>query len=219
MRGVLTQLAGVRRAVVFYACLLLAGWLLGSAMLELAIPERRPMSDPAMRRLMIGTLALFVLASAIPFVPGAEIGLALLLVFGAPAAPLVYLGMVGALSLAYGVARLVPTLRVYAALRWLGLDRAARLLRDLDATPPDERAALLAARVPARLAGPAIRNRYLLLGLAFNIPGNSVVGGGGGLAFMAALSGLYGAGAYLCVVLLAVAPVPLAFALAGIVWP
>jgi len=47
--------------------------------------------------------------------------------------------------------------------------------------------------------------------LTLNIPGNSLVGGGGGIAFIAGLSGLFSYPAYLATILIAVAPVPAFF--------
>ena len=58
-----------------------------------------------------------------------------------------------------------------------------------------------------------MRNRYVVLALLFNMPGNSVLGGGGGIAFIAGLSGRYRFWAYLLSVLIAVAPFPLLFLL------
>ncbi|NNL35816.1 MAG: hypothetical protein HKP35_08360 [Silicimonas sp.] len=57
-----------------------------------------------------------------------------------------------------------------------------------------------------------MRNRYLALAIAINVPGNSLVGGGGGLAFVAGASGLFSFPAFLLTIMLAVAPVPLFFA-------
>lgn len=54
-----------------------------------------------------------------------------------------------------------------------------------------------------------LRHRYLALAVALNLPGNTLLGGGGGIALMAGLSGLYPMPAYLTTVAIAVAPVPL----------
>ena len=50
----------------------------------------------------------YVVASATPFVPGAENGLALIVVFGSRIVLLVYICMVLALVLAYCIGRFVP---------------------------------------------------------------------------------------------------------------
>jgi hypothetical protein len=43
-----------------------------------------------------------------------------------------------------------------------------------------------------------------------NVPGNAVIGGGGGLAFAAGMSGVFSVPAFLLTVAIAVLPVPLA---------
>lgn len=215
MRTVLSRLWSVRRALAFYGALLLAGWLLGETLRDLAIPEMRPMNEPMIHRIVMGALLVYVLAAAIPFVPGAEIGFALLLLFGAQAAPLVYVGMVGALLLAFAAARFIPLAGLSSLLRWLGLRRWAAVLRDLAETPHEDRSRAVSAKLTGRVASVFLRNRYVLLALLLNAPGNSVLGGGGGLAFSAGVSGLYRFWPYLLCVLIAVAPVPLTVYMVG----
>lgn len=213
MRPFLRRVWAFRRAASLYALLLLGGWLLGDAIRDFVIPDMRPMNEPTVHRIVMAALILFVLTSAIPFVPGAEIGLGLLVVFGAKAAPMVYAGMVGALMLSYCIARLVPPDRLVRALRWLGFIRAADFLTDIDKSGSGERMNALVDRVPSTFGKRLLRNRYLLLAISINTPGNTLIGGGGGLAFMAGISGIYGFWPYLAIVLCSVAPVPLFFAL------
>jgi len=54
-----------------------------------------------------------------------------------------------------------------------------------------------------------LRHRYLALAVLFNLPGNMLIGGGGGIALIAGMSGLYRSTNYFITVTLAVAPVPL----------
>ena len=53
--------------------------------------------------------------------------------------------------------------------------------------------------------------RYLALALAINMPGNIVLGGGGGIAMMAGLSRMFDPLPFLLTVLIAVLPIPLIF--------
>ncbi len=216
MRPILTRIWAARRAVLFYACLLIGGWLIGEQLLNIAIPDVRPINEPMIHRIVTISLVLFVLAAAIPFVPGAEIGFALLIAFGAKAAPVVYGAMVCALIVSYSVARLVPQASLAKILRHLGLARASELVNEFANTNVEDRVNFVARWVPGSIGKNALKNRYLLLALAINIPGNSVLGGGGGLAFFAAMSGLYRFWPFTLTVMCAVAPVPLAYAL---IWP
>jgi hypothetical protein len=200
-----------RRAIAFYGLLLLGGWFLGDVLKNLTVPEMRPMNEPMIHRIVMTAFVAFIVLAAIPFVPGAEIGLALLLLFGGQIAPLVYLGMVGALLLSFVIARLIPAAVLARLLEWLGLTRAAGFVAKLDATAPVDRMQIFSTIVPSNLGRRLIDYRYLLLAVALNTPGNSLLGGGGGLAFIAGASRLYSFWLYLAVVICAVAPVPLFF--------
>ena len=154
-------------------------------------------------------LAVFVLAAATPFVPGAEIGFGLLMVFGAEAALDVYLAMLLALLLAYSSGRLVPP------------KSSARHMRPLNARWRLARTKWRNGRIrtPLRFAASALRflaaNKHLTLIAALNTPGNSVLGGGGGLAFLAGASRQFSFAGFIAVAAVAVLPVPLAFAILG----
>lgn len=159
--------------------------------------------------ILVAMLAAYALLIATPFVPGIEIGLALMFLHGDAVVPFVYLATVAGLALSFGIgARLgYATLhRLFADLR---LRRACRLLERIAPLTPDARLDLLAGRLPAWLGGLATRYRYVLLGVLINIPGNGLIGGGGGLALMAGFSRLYRWPATALTFLIAVAPVPL----------
>ena len=198
----------------FYGVLLLGGWFLGDTLKELTVPEMRPMNEPMIHRIVMAAFVAFIVLAAIPFVPGAEIGFALLLLFGGQVAPLVYVGMVGALVVSYSIARLVPSTFLARALDWLGLKKASKFMAELEATPQENRLEMLSGVIPSKVGQKLLRHRYVLLGVAINTPGNSLLGGGGGLAFIAGASRLFGFWTFLAVVICAVAPVPLFFLLA-----
>jgi len=174
------------------------------------------MNEPAIHKIVTTALLVYVLTAAIPFVPGAEIGFVLLIFFGGRAAPVVYIGMVGALLLSYSVARLVPTQVLSRILAGLGLARAGALVAELAACDADARWHLIEERVRTPLVRRVLHNRYLLLAVLLNLPGNSLIGGGGGLAFAAGLSRTIAFWPFVAVVLIAVLPVPLIFLL---MWP
>lgn len=214
MRPFLTRLWAKRKAIVFYGLLLFGGWFLGEALTELTVPEMRPMNEPMIHRIVMAAFVAFVVLAAIPFVPGAEIGFALLLLFGGKVAPLVYLGMVGALVVSYVIARLVPSSILGRSLGWLGLKKAANFISELDNSHPSERLSMLSRIMPSKIGQKLLRNRYALFAVALNTPGNSLLGGGGGLAFVAGASRLFSFWPFLAIVACAVLPVPLFFLLA-----
>ena len=211
MRAFLKRLWSFRLALAIYAILLAAGWGAGELLLGMTVPELRPMNEPMIHRMVMGALVLFVVMAAIPFVPGAEIGFALLLMFGGQASGIVYAGMVGALLLSFTVARFVPLSLLSQLTASLRLAGATRFFDLLASMPAEERSRFISDRLDGQFSSTLLKNRYLALAILLNVPGNSLLGGAGGLAFMAGISGLYRFWPYLLSVLIAVAPIPLIF--------
>lgn len=197
------------RLVVIYACLLVAGWFAGKWLLDLVTIDVATESPERVRAFIILATAAFIIASAIPFVPGLEIGLGLIVVFGAKMAVLVYASLVIALIAAFLVGRFMPAERVAAAFGYLGLGRARDLALRLAPLDSNGRLDLLTAQMPEKTAPLLLRYRYPALVVLFNLPGNSVIGGGGGIAFTAGLSGLYSFSGFVLWLALAAVPVPL----------
>lgn len=191
-----------------YFSLVAAGWFAGRALLDFWASDVLPGAARRPWTLLLTATVIYVLASAIPFVPGAEIGLGLLLMFGDRVAVLVYAAMVLALSLAYLVGRFVPTAWIARLFARLGQHRARDLVLDMAPLDPGQRAELLSARAPRRVVPFLLRHRYLALAVVLNLPGNSLLGGGGGIALAAGMSRLYSVPAFLTTVALAVAPIP-----------
>jgi hypothetical protein len=156
--------------------------------------------------LLFGALV-YVLVLALPFVPGVEFGLLLMVLFGPEGVIAAYVATIVGLSLAYLVAQTVPK-RI--ALRWmnrLGLSDAAN-------NPEDAIDAIVVGRSAAH--GPAARSgnfllshRHLALALCLNLPGNSVLGGGGGIAALCGLSRQFHWCRYVLTLIVATAPLPL----------
>lgn len=161
------------------------------------------------RTIMVGAVVYIVLL-AFPFVPGAEIGLALLATFGAAIAPLIYVCTVTSMMLAYVVGRFVPLEPLERLLRVLRLRKASAMVGRAAALSPEDRLEFLLEGNSKRSLGLALRYRYVALALAVNTPGNSVIGGGGGIMMMAGISGVFSPFVTTIVVLIAVSPVPIA---------
>lgn len=58
-----------------------------------------------------------------------------------------------------------------------------------------------------------LRHRYLIIGILFNVPGNALIGGGGGIGLIAGMSKLYPFPKYLLLICLAITPGPILFLL------
>lgn len=194
----------------FYLCLILGGRWLG-----LVIEDSLRVADLGQAGMpYIGAvgviLLLYIALTAIPFVPGTEIGLALLMVFGAQVAGIVYLSTFSALTLAFMLGRLVPERRLAAWLLRHGFDRIAGLVETFSQLDPAERDHYLTQNAPRRLVPWLTRHRAITLIVLINLPGNTLLGGGGGIALVTGLSKLMPVRQFLISVALAVAPVPAA---------
>lgn len=163
----------------------------------------------AMPGLLVAVLMIYALLIAIPFVPGVEIGIAVLAAGGADMAPLVWLATASGLTLAHIVGRAVPLSWLHRFLMDLRLIKAARLIESFEALSPQKRTAYIHGLLPKRYCGCIVRYRYATLAVLINLPGNSVIGGGGGIALMSGLSGVFRTPLTVLTLLLATSPVPL----------
>ncbi|MDX1483238.1 MAG: hypothetical protein R3229_02050 [Alphaproteobacteria bacterium] len=170
-------------------------------------------SEPTFHILIMTASAIYVALMAVPFMPGVEIGVTMILMFGTKICFLVYLCTVAALIPPYLIGRLIPLRYCVRASAFLGLGRVSQLLREIEPLDAEARLAFLLAKAPDRITPFLLRHRFLALAVVLNLPGNMVIGGGGGIAMLAGVSGLYPLPAYLLTVALAVAPVPVVIAL------
>lgn len=150
--------------------LLILGAIL--ALLALAPGETTTAWLPAPGDTRPGTLlaacVLYALVLALPFVPAMELGLLIMVVFGEWGAVGAWLATVFGLNLAYGLALAWPHTRT------LDRQRLPRPLRRLMQQPGRR----LSLSLPSAVT----------LALLLNLPGNTALGGGGGISM------LYGAG-------------------------
>lgn len=204
--------------LALYVALVAGGALIGRWLFDIFALDVRPSNESQVHAMIMASTAAYIATSVIPFVPGAEIGLGLMMMLGPSICFLVYLSTILALALAYLIGRLVPARATAAMFAFFGLKRAEELMLQMEPLDADERLKLLTARAPRRIVPILLRHRYLALALAFNLPGNTLLGGGGGIGLAAGMSGLYPVATYLIIVAIAVAPVPLIILLSGKLW-
>jgi len=211
----LTLLDLILRIGILIGLIVLGTW--GVHMIRDALDlQIRPDNEQQVHKaIMIGTVA-YVGLLAMPFVPGAEIGIALLAGFGAAIAPLIYVCTVASLMLAFTIGRFLPITALERLLRVLRLRRAADLVARAAPLSKDDRVAMLLEGQSKRILPLALRYRYVAMALALNMPGNSIIGGGGGIMIVAGLSGIFTPLATFVTVVIAVSPVPLAVIFLGL---
>lgn len=173
-------------------------------------------NTPLMIGLMCLVLLTYILLISIPFVPGIEIALSLMIIRGPDVVIWVYIATILGLLLSFLAGRYLPYTYLHNIFRDLRMKRACELLDTIQPLSHKERLDLLKNRIPAFLRPFLIEGRYALIGIILNVPGNALVGGGGGILLVAGLSRVFSTG-WICITLMiAVAPVPIAILVFGI---
>jgi len=167
--------------------------------------------------LLFASIAIYILLLAIPFFPGIEVGLMLMAMLGIKGIVLVYLATVLSLSLSFLFGRFLSPRYLARALAWFHLYRARDLVNSLEALDTEEqRLRFLLQSAPTRIVPFLLRYRYLIIGILFNLPGNALIGGGGGIGLIAGMSKLFPFPKYLLLICLAITPGPIIFLLRDI---
>ncbi|MGD1968508.1 MAG: hypothetical protein PVH74_16135 [Desulfobacterales bacterium] len=157
---------------------------------------------------LIGGGIFYVLLLSLPFVPGVELGVLLMCVFGKEGIVFVYLATIAGLCLAFWIGRLLPQKWVESRLQMLGISLACD-------NPSDEIDGMLDNLTSKRrwqqnrFQSFFSKYRYLAIAALFNMPGNYLIGGGGGISLVCGFSHHISWKWFLLTVVLAVSPVPL----------
>jgi hypothetical protein len=157
---------------------------------------------------LIGGGILYVLLLSLPFVPGVELGVLLMCVFGKEGIVFVYFATVAGLSLAFLLGRLLPKEWVKSRLQKMGFgqngdnpgDGIESMLVQLSRNHKKDR---------NRFRSFLSKYRYLAIAVLFNTPGNYLIGGGGGISLACGITHRISWKWFLLTVVLAVSPVPL----------
>ena len=160
-------------------------------------------------------IAVYVLWMAMPFVPGIELGLALMVMLGYKGVILVYGCTLLSLSLSFAIGRLIPLSAFSRFLGWLHLRKARDLVLQLAPMSSVAKLDFLLKTAPSRIAPFLLKHRFFMIAIILNLPGNALIGGGGGIGLIAGMSRLYPFPKYLLLVSLAITPLPLLFLAGG----
>jgi hypothetical protein len=157
---------------------------------------------------LIGGGIFYALLLSLPFVPGVELGVLLMCVFGKEGIIFVYFATIAGLSLAFLVGRLLPEKWVQSRLEKLGFSQTC----DSSPTEIDAMVDNLTRNrkfCQNRFVSFLLKYRYLAIAVLFNAPGNYLIGGGGGISLACGISRSISWKWFLLTVVLAVLPVPL----------
>jgi len=170
-----------------------------------------PRHDLMLQFMVLGSTLLYVLLMAIPFMPGIEIGLALMILLGNKGALLIYLCTVMALAISFIIGKKTPPHLIMQLLNWLHLYRASALVAQLEPLDQQQRLKYLYEKAPTKLVPFLLKHRYLAIVAILNLPGNALIGGGGGISVIAGMSKIFPFYVFILLVSVAVAPIPLLF--------
>ena len=158
--------------------------------------------------LVIAILLGYALLIAIPFVPAIELAATIVVMRGPEAVPYIYASTLAGLMLAYMIGRFIPDRSLQKIAGDLRLRKLEALLYNIASKTRDERLDLMRDRLPKRIAWLATDYRYLMIAVLINLPGSSLIGGGGGIMMLAAITRVFGAWAIFLTLALAIAPLP-----------
>jgi predicted membrane protein len=196
--------------LLIIAAHLVSGWIVDALRFEI-----RPSNEDFVHRMMMIWTVAYALLIAIPFVPGVEIGLTLIGMLGPRIVFLVYVSTLAGLFASFVVGRLVSLTWLAKLFETLNFNRASQLLNTVEPMDRKERLTFLVSKAPNRLIPFLLRHRYGALAIAINLPGNIVIGGGGGISLMAGASKLYSVPGFIATIALAVSPIPIAILIFG----
>jgi len=175
-----------------------------------------PRHDSLLHAAVMATAIMYIILMATPFMPGIEVGLAIMVLLGQKSALLIYLCTLVALSISYLVGRYFPLHLVHQFLKWLYLEKASNLINELEPLKRADRLELLNKKAPAKITPFLLNHLYLTIAVVLNMPGNALIGGGGGIGLVVGMSGIVPFHKYFATLAIAVLPVPLTVYLQGI---
>ena len=198
----------------FFKISLIVGFLVllnygGSMVVEQINFQLWPEHEHLMITVLWFAIVVYVLWMALPFVPGIELGLALMVMLGTRGIVLVYLCTLLSLSLSFTIGRLIPLNGFARFLGWLHLYKAQDLVLQLEPLNSEEKLNFLLRTAPSKVIPFLLKHRYLTIAIALNLPGNALIGGGGGIGLITGMSRLYPFPKYILLVSLAITPLPI----------
>lgn len=150
----------------------------------------------------------YILLLSLPFVPGVELGLLLMCIFGKEGIVLIYLFTITGLNLAFVMGRWLPKNWIASWLEKLGFSRSCADHSD-DIEEMLDHSTFGQKFLQHRLGAYVLKYRYLTLAVLFNLPGNYILGGGGGISLVCGACRNVPWRWFLLTVVLATSPVPL----------
>jgi hypothetical protein len=199
-----------RLSIVFAIVVIIAFWLDFWIRGELGMSKKIVMFAQGEwgRGVLIAGGLIYILLLSLPFVPGVELGILLMCIFGKEGIGFVYLATVAGLSLAFLIGRLIPKQWLYSGLEILGNFQSCSNQSD-EIEKMADCMSISQKYFPSRLRSYLVKYRYLTIAILINMPGNYLLGGGGGISIVCGTSRRISWKGFLLTIILAVSPVPI----------
>jgi len=148
---------------------------------------------------------IYMLLLSIPFLPGVELGLILMCLVGSKMVMIIYISTVLGLSLSFAAGRWLPSRYIQNILEKLGLSSTKDQDVSIDNLINRQAEKVLGLRMMRYVQ----EKPYWVIALLLNLPGNFILGGGGGIALLNGLNHRISGKYFVLTVALATLPLPL----------
>lgn len=204
------DMAAILRTIARIGLIVVAVYLVHQLMSWVMAEAEATKSGPLMVGVVLVVLFAYIVLISIPFVPGIEIALSLMILRGPDVVLWVYGATVMGLFLAFLAGQYLSYGYLHTVFRDMRMKRACDLLDTIEPLSRTERLGFLKDKLPRILRPFLVEGRYALVGTVLNIPGNALIGGGGGIMLLAGLTRLFSTCGMLVLLIIAVSPVPIA---------
>ena len=150
---------------------------------------------------------IYILLLSIPFFPGVELAWLVIMLFGKEAVLMIYFFTICGLSLSFAVGR-------WFEKSWITSVLDTRALEERFSDQMRKIKDKLKKQLPDRLVSQSPRHllpdsRYIILAILVNLPGNTIIGGGGGIALLCGMNRSFTWRGFVMTVALAILPLPI----------
>lgn len=155
--------------------------------------------------LIAGVVYIFLLS--IPFFPGVELAWLLIMLFGKEAVIMIYIFTICGLSLSFAFGRRFEKSWFTSGLDIQALEiqfneRFEKIKRKVNELLPS-------AFLTFKPKNSRLKPQYFILALLINLPGNTIIGGGGGIALLCGLNRSFSWKGFIATIALAISPLPI----------
>jgi hypothetical protein len=158
------------------------------------------------KAIIIGSV-FYVLMLSVPFFPGIEIAWVMIFIYGKEAIILLYFLTICGLCLSFGIGRWFEKSWLTT---WINIPALKKHFSERSLNIRTRLSSLHPRMAPIIASSQTLtKHHYVLLAIIINVPGNTLVGGGGGISFICGMNHRFSWKGFILTLVLAIAPVPI----------